>query len=105
MGTIHSPPHMMVWKRRRTLARVVGVEEGDDEVDEDGEVEGDGPPQSHPPGEPVQNRHTCTQFGKKVRDGGTSGAGGEAQRVGAHSSASSATPSRRAGTTFARRSA
>lgn len=42
-----------------TLSGVVGVEEGDDEVDEDGQVEGNGSPQGHPPGEPVEHRHAC----------------------------------------------
>lgn len=35
------------------------IEEGDDEVDEDGQVEGDAPPQRHPPGEPEEHRHAA----------------------------------------------
>lgn len=42
-----------------TLSRVVGIEEGDDEVDKDGEVERNCSPQRHPSGEPVQDWHTC----------------------------------------------
>lgn len=43
-----------------TLSGVVGVEESDDEVDEEGKFKGDCSPQTHPSGEPVQHWHTCT---------------------------------------------
>lgn len=54
----HAAQETAALSQQVTFSRVVGVEEGDDEVDEDGEVEGDGSPQRHPPGEPVQHGHT-----------------------------------------------
>lgn len=41
------------------MSGVVRIEEGDDEVDEDGQVKGNGSPQRHPSGEPVEHWHTC----------------------------------------------
>ena len=41
------------------MSRVVRVEEGDDEVDEHSQVEGDAAPEGHVPGAPVEDGLGC----------------------------------------------
>lgn len=104
-----------------TLSGVVGVEESDDEVDEQGKFKGDCSPQSHPSGEPVQHWHTCTStytlslntllgfemLNPSRIDASAWITGMKPIQItlsaGTHSSASSATPFLHAGMMFARR--